>query len=227
MPILDHCSPGSRICAGPDPGLGGASDPLGGAITTVIHEFTSITCSNIAVLQSCSTPATRTATSALNSPVGTVALALFSGPEADVPAAGDSLLGTISRFIRGLLPSGKDSVGGALTDAADSAGGALGRELPPIAGGAPILGEGGVQVTSRTLLRDTGQGFRIDVENPAPGVRPGQLHLQDIGGGKYLYDFQTNQFEGLPPGLARRVADDPQVAAAIAKARDYLNVPQP
>jgi hypothetical protein len=77
------------------------------------------------------------------------------------------------------------------------------------------------------LLRDTGQGFRIDVENPAPGVRPGQLHLQDIGGGKYLYDFQTNQFEGLPPGLARRVADDPQVAAAIAKARDYLNVPQP
>jgi hypothetical protein len=104
---------------------------------------------------------------------------------------------------------------------------AVARELAPIAGGAPILGEGGVQVTSRTLLRDTGQGFRIDVENPAPGVRPGQLHLQDVGGGKYLYDFETNQFEGLPPGLARQVAGNSDVASAIAKARDYLNVPQP
>jgi hypothetical protein len=88
-----------------------------------------------------------------------------------------------------------------------------------------MLGEGGTQVTSRTLLRDTGQGFRIDVENPAPGVRPGQLHLQDAAGGKYLFNFGTNQFEGLPPGLARQIADDPQVASAIARARAYLNVP--
>lgn len=42
-----------------------------------------------------------------------------------------------------------------------------------------MIGEDGTQVTSRTL-RQT-EIFRIDVENPAPGVRPGQLHLQDGG----------------------------------------------
>ena len=97
-------------------------------------------------------------------------------------------------------------------------------ETGSIGGDGSMLGEGGTQVTSRTLLRDTGQGYRIDVENPAPGVRPGQLHLQDAAGGKYLFNFETNQFEGLPPGLARQIADNPQVARAIAKARDYLNV---
>jgi RHS repeat-associated protein len=101
------------------------------------------------------------------------------------------------------------------------------RVLPPVAGGAPLLGEGGVQVTSRTLLRDAGRGFRIDVENPAPGFRPGQLHLQDTAGGKYLYDFEANEFTGLPRSLHRRVANDPEVARAISKGRDYLNVEHP
>jgi hypothetical protein len=90
----------------------------------------------------------------------------------------------------------------------------------------PILGEGGTQTTSTTLLRDTGQGYRIDVENPAPGVRPGQLHLQ-TDDGKYLYDFETNEFEGLPRSLQKEIADNPAVARAIAKARVYLNVPAP
>jgi hypothetical protein len=101
------------------------------------------------------------------------------------------------------------------------------RVLPPLAGGAPLLGEGGTQVTSATLLRDTGQGFRIDVENPAPGFRPGQLHLQDTAGGKYLYDFDSNEFVDLPRSLAKKVADNPDVARAISKGRDYLNVEHP
>ena len=40
-----------------------------------------------------------------------------------------------------------------------------------------MLGARGTQVTSKTLANRP--GYRIDVENPAPGVRPGQLHLQD------------------------------------------------
>ena len=40
-----------------------------------------------------------------------------------------------------------------------------------------MLGENGTQVMSKTLFKNS--DFHIDVENPAPGVRPGQLHLQD------------------------------------------------
>ena len=89
----------------------------------------------------------------------------------------------------------------------------------------PMLGRGGTQTTSTTLLKDTGQGYRIDVENPAPGVRPGQLHLQ-AGSEKYLYNFEDNAFEGLPSSLEKQIANDPAVANALAKARIYLNLPQ-
>lgn len=86
----------------------------------------------------------------------------------------------------------------------------------------PMLGATGTQVTSRTLANRP--GFRIDVENPAPGVRAGQLHLQDAAGGKYLYNFEAEAFEGLPKSLARQVARDPAVARAIATGKRYLGV---
>lgn len=77
-----------------------------------------------------------------------------------------------------------------------------------------MIGESGTQVTSRTLLQ--AETFRIDVENPAPGVRPGQLHLHDAAGHKYLYDFATDRFADLPPSLAQRVSADPAIHRAIA-----------
>ena len=43
-----------------------------------------------------------------------------------------------------------------------------------------MLGANGTQVTSATLY--TAADFHIDVENPAPGVRAGQLHVQDYSG---------------------------------------------
>ena len=86
----------------------------------------------------------------------------------------------------------------------------------------PMIGEGGTQVTSRTLTMNN--DYRIDVENPNPGVRPGQLHLQDSAGNKYQYNFDTGQFEGLPKSLAKQVAKDPAVARAIATGRRYLGM---
>src|SRR5262249_24003521 len=62
-----------------------------------------------------------------------------------------------------------------------------------VAGSPGMIGRGGTQFTSRTLMYS--ENYRIDVENPAPGVRPGQLHLQDSAGNKYQYNFATNQFE--------------------------------
>jgi len=50
------------------------------------------------------------------------------------------------------------------------------------------------------------------------------LHVQDSSGNKYLNDFQTNEFAGLPKTFAKKVLNDPGVARATAKAKAYLNV---
>lgn len=85
-----------------------------------------------------------------------------------------------------------------------------------------MIGEHGVQVTSRTLLQSG--HLRVDVENPAPGVRPGQLHLQDEAGHKFLYNFDTDRFEGLPRPLVARIANDPSVVRAVATGKRYLGI---
>lgn len=85
-----------------------------------------------------------------------------------------------------------------------------------------LLGARGTQVTSKTLLQR--EKYRVDVENPAPGSRPGQLHLQDDAGGKYLYDFEAGQFPGLPKSLAKQVGKDPNIGRAIGTGRRYLGL---
>lgn len=85
-------------------------------------------------------------------------------------------------------------------------------------------------MTSKTLLCDTGQGYRIDVENPAPGLRAGQLHLQ-AGDNKYLYVFGTGKWTrtagsaAMINRLTTPVAGNPQVSLAISRGAGYLNVP--
>ena len=86
----------------------------------------------------------------------------------------------------------------------------------------PMLGANATQVTSKTST-PWNRPYRIDVENPAPGSRPGQLHLQQ-GDQKYLYDFGAGEFPELPNSLARTIARDPAVARAIEKGRVYLGL---
>jgi len=85
-----------------------------------------------------------------------------------------------------------------------------------------MIGKGGTQVTSRTLFQT--ETLRIDVENPAPGVRPGQLHVQDKAGNKYLYDFEAEQFKELPRPLAETLAADPAAQRAIVTGKRYLGI---
>jgi len=85
-----------------------------------------------------------------------------------------------------------------------------------------MIGEDGTQVTSRTLFQT--EDIRIDVENPAPGTRPGQLHLQDVAGNKYLYDFEADAFKGLPRSIADKIADDPAAKRAIVTGKRYLGL---
>lgn len=56
-----------------------------------------------------------------------------------------------------------------------------------------MLGINGPTVPSKTLWMGKGKE-RIDVENPAPGKRAGQIHYQDNSNNKYYYDPVTQTF---------------------------------
>jgi len=68
------------------------------------------------------------------------------------------------------------------------------RAMRLVDGEGAMIGSEGVRVTSQTLRQ--GKGWRLDVENPSPGKRAGQLHVQDYAGGKWQYDFATGAFPG-------------------------------
>jgi filamentous hemagglutinin len=78
-----------------------------------------------------------------------------------------------------------------------------------------MLGEKGAQFASKTIWKGDGKE-RIDVENPNPGQRPGQIHYQDNDGNKYLYDPSTNTFLGAPNAV-NRLMNDSSFSAAIQK----------
>jgi RHS repeat-associated protein len=85
----------------------------------------------------------------------------------------------------------------------------------------PMLGARGVQVTSKTMWQGSG-GARIDLENPNPGQRAGQIHFQRHGDDiKYLYDPSSNRFFGAPEAV-NDLLERPDVKKAIEKAMRYL-----
>jgi RHS repeat-associated protein len=89
---------------------------------------------------------------------------------------------------------------------------------------ASMLGANGTQVTSKTLWNTKGQG-RIDVENPNPGQRAGQIHFQD-NSGKYKYDVAKKEFTGLSATKNKELLSSPGVQEAIQKGLKYLGVAQ-
>ena len=86
----------------------------------------------------------------------------------------------------------------------------------------PMLGERGTRIDSKTLWKGKG-GARLDVENPAPGSRPGQLHLQ-VKGEKYLYDPESGAFRNAPRAIDE-LLKDPTFQNAIQKGLRYLGEP--
>ncbi len=85
----------------------------------------------------------------------------------------------------------------------------------------PMLGARGVQVTSKTMWQGE-RGARIDLENPNPGQRAGQIHFQRHGDDiKYLYDPSSNRFFGAPEAV-NDLLERPDVKKAIEKAMRYL-----
>jgi RHS repeat-associated protein len=69
-----------------------------------------------------------------------------------------------------------------------------------------MLGEKGTKTASSTVWKGNGKA-RIDVENPNPGQRPGQIHYQDNNGNKYLYDPGSDSFPGAPKAVNSLLQD--------------------
>ncbi|WP_353961269.1 RHS repeat-associated core domain-containing protein [Paenibacillus sp. S-12] len=76
-----------------------------------------------------------------------------------------------------------------------------------------MFGANGAQVTSKTVWKAQGSKARIDVENPNPGQRPGQIHYQDANNKKYLFDSQKGAFVdskgNLAPKSVNNMLNDP------------------
>ncbi|WP_246103917.1 VENN motif pre-toxin domain-containing protein, partial [Yersinia ruckeri] len=78
-----------------------------------------------------------------------------------------------------------------------------------------MLGINGPTVPSKTLWMGKGKE-RIDVENPAPGKRAGQIHYQDNSNNKYYYDPVTQTFPEAPKSVNDKLKD-PAFKNAIDK----------
>ncbi len=73
----------------------------------------------------------------------------------------------------------------------------------------------GTQLNSKTLWKGEGKE-RIDVENPNPTQRPGQIHYQDNDGNKYIYDVNERKFKNAPKKVNEKLKDE-KVQKAIEK----------
>ena len=85
-----------------------------------------------------------------------------------------------------------------------------------------MFGADGVQTPSKTVYNK--RGIRIDFENPNPGQRPAQIHVQ-VGRNKFLFDPETGTFPGVPNSLAK-ILETSAARAAVVKALRFLGEDQ-
>ena len=81
---------------------------------------------------------------------------------------------------------------------------------------------GGTQVNSKTLWKGVGKE-RLDVENPNPSQRPGQIHYQDNSGNKFIFDPKTGKFKNAPIKVNDLLKNN-KFKSAIEKGLKYLGL---
>ncbi len=90
-----------------------------------------------------------------------------------------------------------------------------------------MLGEGGTQVRGSKTTGKNGSTERVDVENPAPGKRAGDVHYHDANNVKWRYDvrqgklFNSDTGELAPPSI-QKVMNEGWFKKAIVKALSIL-----
>ncbi len=94
-----------------------------------------------------------------------------------------------------------------------------------------MLGSKGTKTASTTVWKQKGSKARIDVENPSPGKRPGQVHYQDSNNKKYLYDINKKKFfsknakgdfDVPAPKSVDKLLENKDFKSGINKALEYL-----
>jgi hypothetical protein len=106
------------------------------------------------------------------------------------------------------------------------------KPCPPkkTSSGKKMFGANGTRVTSKTLANGSvGQyTYRIDVENPTPGERPGSLHVQLGGRGSTHYEyrrggkFYSRNGTPLPRQVQQAIDKSPKAQAGIREGLRYL-----
>lgn len=94
------------------------------------------------------------------------------------------------------------------------------------ADGEKILGKNGAQFDSKTTWQN-GKTERIDVENPSPGERPGQIHYHESDNTKWNFDIEEKQFYNqktgeLAPNKIQKLLEDKDVINAINEELKFL-----
>jgi Possible hemagglutinin (DUF637)/Pre-toxin domain with VENN motif len=92
------------------------------------------------------------------------------------------------------------------------------RSLSVKSGDGGMLGAKGTQTSSTSVWHGSGKE-RIDVENPAPGVRAGQVHYQDNSGAKYYYQPLSGRFTLDAQGKV----EAPKNVQNLLENKDFLN----
>ena len=81
----------------------------------------------------------------------------------------------------------------------------------------------GTQTPSTSTWKN-GPTERIDVENPNPGKRPGNIHYHDANNNKYYYDIDNNTWEGLSKSQLKKLNKIPGFQRGLEKAIKMLGV---
>lgn len=87
------------------------------------------------------------------------------------------------------------------------------------------LGKNGTQFASKTTWQN-GKTERIDVENPSPVERPGQIHYHEPNNIKWYFDIEEKQFYNpktgeLAPKKIQKLLKDKNVINAINKGLNF------
>jgi hypothetical protein len=89
-----------------------------------------------------------------------------------------------------------------------------------------MVGENGTQTTSKTTWKN-GKTERIDVENPNPGKRPGEVHYHEPNNKKWRFDIESGTFVDpktrvpAPPKIQKKLKDK-NIINGIRKGLDVL-----
>lgn len=89
-----------------------------------------------------------------------------------------------------------------------------------------IFGQNGTQIASKTTWQN-GKTERIDIENPNPGQREGQIHYHEPNNKKWYFDVETKKFYDQKtgedaPSKIQKVLKDKSVQKAINKGLKFL-----